>query len=75
MAMFDKLSKLDNADILNISNSGVFDTRVDFTFKVGDNESPSLSLFGHHLLNCCKEKRSKYQYGYFRILQNFMRIH
>ena len=41
MAMFDKLSKLDNADILNISNSGVFDTRVDFTFKVGDNESPS----------------------------------
>ena len=41
MAMFDKLSKLDNADTLNISNSGVFDTRVDFTFKVGDNEAPS----------------------------------
>ena len=42
MAMFDKLSKLDNADTLNISNSGVFDTRVDFTFKVGDNEAPSI---------------------------------
>ena len=41
MALFDKLSKMDNADTMNISNAGLFDTRVDFTFRDSEGEPPS----------------------------------